>query len=339
MKFDTLNFARRGLLVAGLGFAAATAIPAIATADTVRLKIAGTHAPDHSNTVLLKQIEEELEGADVDIKVSLFPANQLGSGEQVFGDVKKGVIDIAHTFIYSTNDPRLEISTIPYLVEDYDQMRKVFTPGSNYYTKFSELLAEQNIKLLGIVGEGFIGVGASKLPENATGVGDKGMTIRVWSANVAKETSSDLGFNTTTIDWGDVFPALQQGVVDGVIGGTPEANYTAWRDALKYYIPYNAFVENTAYYMSNDVWNEMNAEQQAAVEAAFSKAALSSFEVSEAKDAEFTQKLSDDGIEVIEISDEDRAAIAAHVRETTWPKLEQAFGKELMDALKADVSN
>lgn len=337
MKNNVLNFARRSVLAAGLGLTVSAALAFSASADNVRLKIAGTHAPDHSNTVLLKQIKKELEGANVGIKVSLFPANQLGSGEQVFGDVKKGVIDIAHTFIYSTNDQRLEINAVPYLVENYAQMRKVFTPGSNYYTKFSELLAEQDIKLLGIVGEGFIGVGSSKRPENAKGVGDKGLTIRVWSANVAKETSADIGFNTTTIDWGDVFPALQQGVVDGVIGGTPEANYTAWRDALKYYIPYNAFVENTAYYMSNKVWNELNAEQQAAVQASFSKAALSSFSDSENKDTEFTKKLSEAGIEVIELSDEERSAIAAHVREKTWPKLEQAFGKELMDALKADV--
>lgn len=329
--------ARRSLLAATLGLAATTGLTAVSLAETVRLKIAGTHAPDHSNTILLNQIKEELESADVGLKVSLFPANQLGSGEQVFGDVRKGVIDIAHTFVYSTNDPRLEISTVPYLVEDYDQMRKVFAPGSNYYTEFSKLLDEQGVKLLGIVAEGFIGVGSSKRPEDATGIGDKGMTIRVWSANVAKETSSDLGFNTTTIDWGDVFPALQQGVVDGVIGGTPEANYTAWRDALKYYIPYNAFVESTAYYMSYKVWNELSSDQQKVLEATFSKAALSSFDVSEAKDSEFLKKLSDAGIEVIGLSDEQRSALSAHIRKVTWPKLEEAFGKELMDALKADV--
>ena len=327
-------FTRRAALGAGI----ATLLATTAIADDVRLRIAGTHAPDHSNTILLEQIKEELESANVGITVQLFPANQLGSGEQVFGEVRKGAIDIAHTFIYPTNDPRLEISTIPYLVENYDQMRRVFTPGSNYYTAFSSLLAEQDVRLLGIVGEGFVGVGATTLPENAASIGDKGMTIRVWSANVAKETATDLGFNTTTIDWGDVFPALQQGVVDGVIGGTPEANYTMWRDALKYYIPYDSFVENTAYYISDGVWDELNAEQQAVVEAAFSKAALSSFDDSERKDAEFTARLSEAGVEVIALTDDERSAIAAHVRSVTWPKLEEAFGSELMDALKSDVN-
>lgn len=328
---------RAALAFGGAVIAGSMALASVANAADVRLRIAGSHAPDHSATELLKEIEAELEGAGVGLNVQLFPANQLGSGEQVFGDVQKGAIDIAHTFVYSINDPKLEINTVPYLVENYDQMRKVFSPGSNFHREFSALLDGQDVRLLGIVGEGFIGVGAAREPDNATGVGDKGLTIRVWSANVAKQTASDIGFNTTTIDWGDVFPALQQGVVDGVIGGTPEANYTSFKDAIEYYIPYNPFVENTAYYMSKKSWDALDGAQKQAVEAAFSRAALASFDQSEAKDAEFTAKLSEAGVTVIELSDEERAAIAAHVRATTWPKLEEAFGKELMDALKADT--
>ena len=318
-----------GVLTIGLVTAPADA--------ATRLRIAGQHATDHNATQVLNQIKKDLEAADADLRVQLFPSGQLGTGEQVFGDVQKGVIDIAHTFIYSHNDPLLEINTIPYLVESYKQMATVFTPGSNFYEIYSTLLAKQGIRLLGIFGEGFIGVGASKKPTDATGVGDKGLTIRVWSAAVAKETASDIGFNTTTIDWGDVFPALQQGVVDGVIGGTPEANYTTFRDAIKYYIPYNPFVENTAYYMSAKSWDKLNDAQRQAVTDIFSKAALESFAHSEAADSEFMQKLTDAGVEVIMLSDAERKAIADHVRATTWPKLEDLFGKDLMDTLKMDV--
>ncbi len=331
------NLNRRATLALGAAALAGAMSLASAAQAEVRLRIAGSHAPDHGNTLLLEQIAAELEAADVGLNVQLFPANQLGSGEQVFGDVQRGVIDIAHTFVYSINDPRLEINSIPYLVENYEQMRRVFTPGSNFYAAFSGLLAEQGIRLLGIVGEGFIGVGAADRPDNATTVGDKGLTIRVWSANVARQTAQDLGFNTTTIDWGDVFPALQQGVVDGVIGGTPEANYTTFRDAIGYYIPYNSFVENTAYYMSQETWDELEPAQRETVEAAFSQAALASFDQAEARDAAFTDLLSEAGIEVIALTDEERAALAAHVRDNTWPTLADTLGADLLDALRADI--
>ena len=266
-------------ILAGLGAVAFTlsVFATCAVADT-RLRIAGQHAADHNATIILKQIEDGLEAAGVGLIVQLFPSAQLGTGEQVFGDVRKGVIDIAHTFIYSHNDPLLEINSIPYLVENYEQMKKIFTPGSNFYRIYSELLAKQDIKLLGVFGEGFIGVGTSKEPQDVKGIGEKGLTIRVWSGSVAKETAQDIGFNTTTINWGDVFQALQQGMVDGAIGGTPEANYTSFRDAIKYYIPYNGFVENTAYYMSRKSWDKLDDAQRAVVESTFAKAALASFD-------------------------------------------------------------
>ena len=52
-------------------------------------------------------------------------------------------------------------------------VKKIFTPGSNFYRIYSELLAEQDIKLLGVFREGFIGVGTSKEPQDVKGVGDK----------------------------------------------------------------------------------------------------------------------------------------------------------------------
>ena len=226
-----------GIAALGLSFLTTAAYGA-----DMRLRIAGQHAVDHNATVVLKEIEKKLEGAGIGLKVQLFPAGQLGTGEQVFGDVIKGAIDIAHTFIYSHNDPLLEINSIPYLVENYEQMRKVFTPGSNFYSTFEKLLDKQGVRLLGIFGEGFIGAGTTKMPDDAKGIGPKGLNIRVWSARVAKATTEDIGYKTTTIDWGDAFAAIQQGVVDGLIGPTPEATYTTFREAIDYFIPYNAFV-------------------------------------------------------------------------------------------------
>ena len=332
MQATAFGTIRRALGAAALGL---TVLAAAAQADT-RLRIAGQHAPDHNATVALKQIEKELEGAGVGLRVQLFPAGQLGTGEQVFGDVIKGAIDIAHTFVYSHNDPLLEINSIPYLVENYAQMRKVFSPGSSFYKTFAGLLDKQGVRLLGIFGEGFIGAGTTKVPKDAKGVGAKGLNIRVWSARVAKETTQDIGYRTTTIDWGDAFAAIQQGVVDGLIGPTPEAAYTTFRDAIKYFIAYNAFVENTAYYMNKKSWAKLDDKQKAAVEKAFSKAALASFDTSEKNDREFTAKLAKAGIQIIDLSDAERKVIASHVRATTWPKFEKVFGKEVLASLLAD---
>ena len=309
-----------------------------ASADAaIKLKVAGQHPAGHSVIRVLKQIKKDLEAAGVGLKLQLFVSDVWAPARRIFTDVQKGVIDIAHTFVYSHDDPLLEVNSLPYLLESYDQMRKTFTPGSNFYSVYSSLLAKQGVKLLGIFAEGFIGVGASRKPKNANVVGDKGITIRVWSAAVAREATRDIGFDTTTIDWADALRALRKGLVDGVIGGTPEANYLTFREAIRYFIPYNMFVENTAYYMNRKSWDKLGEAQKKAIAGTFGKAAIASFTRSKTRDEEFMAKLSKAGVEVIRLSDAERKAIADHVRAKTWPKFEGVFGGELLENLKADI--
>ncbi|TDR34830.1 TRAP transporter substrate-binding protein DctP [Aquamicrobium defluvii] len=306
-------------------------------ANAVDLKIAGQHPMDNIATKVLEETIKEIADANVDLNIKLFPAGQLGSGEQVFGDVAQGVIDMGHTFIYSHNDPILEINSIPYLVGTYEQMRKVYSPGSNFYRVYDEHLAAQGIKLLGVFAEGFIGVGVTKKPDNATTTGPKNVNIRIFSAEVAKLTTDAMGFNSTTVNWSDVVPALQQGIVDGAIGGTAETNLTVLGDAIKYFVPYNTFVENTAFYIGQAKWDSLSAEQQTVMSDAFAKASQKSFELSEKVDKEYMGKLAEHGIEVIALSDDELNAIADHIKAEVWPKLEGKFGKELLEQLKQDT--
>lgn len=302
------------------------------------LRIASQHAPDQYASEVLRQIKTELEGAGVDLKIKLYPAGQLGSGEQLIGETVRGSIDIVHSFVYSHKDPVLEINSLPYLVSNYDEMAKVFSPGSNFYGIFDERMDKLGLKLLGVTAEGFIGVMSSKVPENYTTTGDKGQNIRVWSAQAAKLATQDMGFNTTTIDWGDAFPALQQGVVDGMIGATPEAAFSTFKEAISNYVPYNAFVENYAYYASKKTWEKkLNDEQREVIERVFAKAAAGFVEWSRENDAAYLKKLEESGVKILPISDEERSAIAKEIRAKTWPKLEERLGKDILEKVVSDL--
>ena len=307
------------------------------SAAATKLRLAGQHPVDHNATLVLQETIKKIEGAGVDIEIRLFPAGQLGNGEQVFGDVAQGVIDIGHTFIYSHNDPVLEINSLPYLVGTYEEMQKVYSPGSNFYRIYEASLANQGLKLLGVFAEGFIGVGTSEEPTNPAVIGDKGLNIRVWSAEVGRLTAQEMGFRTTTMNWGDVIPAIQQGVIEGVIGGTAESNYTVFGDAVKYFIPYKAFVENTAFYIGQAKWDSLTPEQQAVLSEAFAEASRDSFALSERVDEEYIRRLPEIGIQIIPVSDMEISAIADHVRATVWPAMEDKLGKDIIDQMKADV--
>ena len=311
--------------------------PVSAGAADVKLRLAGQHPVDHNATRVLKETIASIEAAGVGVKIRLFPAGQLGNGEVVFDDVAQGVIDIGHTFIYSHNDPVLEINSLPYLVGTYEEMEKVYSQGSQFYRIYEERLNKLGLKLLGVFAEGFIGVGSTKAPTNAGTTGDKGLNIRVWSAEVGRLTAQAIGFKTTTMNWGDVIPAIQQGVVDGVIGGTAESNYTVFGDAVKFFTPYNAFVENTAFYISHKTWNRLDAKQQKAMAEAFQAASADSFALSRKVDTEYLGRLSEKGIKVVKLSDKEIAGLAAHVRKTVWPALEKKLGKDILDKIKSDL--
>lgn len=331
------NFVKAARLMVG---AAVTtlAVSAPVQADTT-IRIAGTHAPDQYASQVLQDIKKRLENADVGLKVKVFPASQLGSGEQLLGDAIRGSIDIVHAYVYSHKDPVLELSSLPYLFTSYDQMATAYKPGSVYYDTIESRMDRMGLKLLGITGEGLIGVMASKKPENVNTTDKKGMNIRVWSSPAAQSATQTMGYNTTTIDWGDAFAAIQQKVVDGMIGATPEATYATFKEAIKYYIPYNTFVESTSYYASEKTWNKkLNQEQRDLIQKVFAEEAAKFVDWSRTNDAKYLAKLEEFGVEVLPVSKADLDSIANQVRDTTWPLMEERIGKELMQQVRTELS-
>ena len=62
-----------------------------------------------------------------------------------------------------------------------------------------------------------------------------------------------------------------------------------------------------------------------------------SFADSNAEDIEYQKKLEEAGVEILPITPEEMAAIAEHVRATTWPKLEKTYGKETIEKIRESL--
>ncbi|MEM7464110.1 MAG: TRAP transporter substrate-binding protein DctP [Pseudomonadota bacterium] len=323
------------------GLAAAFVLSAltIASAADMRLKFAGTFPIDHPGTKMMEQIKADIEAADVGLKVSLFPANQLGSGEALMEDTINGNIDFTAAFIYSHKDPRLEFLSMPFLVNNYDEMNDVMR---NMNSPFNQILQERlnglGLRLLANNPEGFTGIVANKKPDNWAELGPKDMNIRVWSSPVIKDMVEGMGYQATTMAWGDIFPALQSGIVDGAICCTKSATYAifAQSDVGKYYVQYNSVSELTSYYASEKTWAKLDEDQRAAVQAAFTKASDDFFAYNRASDADFGKKLEEKGYEILALDEEEQAAMAAWVRENIWPTMADTIGQ---DTLKRLTSN
>lgn len=331
-----LNKSLPKLLLTTMGVCALTTSVTVSAAD-LRLNFAGTLPANSQGTKMMEQVEADIEAADVGLKVTVFPANQLGSGEELFEDAIRGNVDMVAGFIYSHKDPVLEIASLPFLVSSWQDMEDVMM---NQDSEFNQIMAEQmdnlNLRLMNSIPVGFTGIVATEKPDDWAGMGDKGMNIRVWSSSLIKDTVELMGYKATTLAWGDIFPALQTGIVDGALCCTKQDAYNifAVSDVGSYYVANNAVTDTSFYYISNKTWEKMNDEQQAVVTEAMNKAAADFFAWNKESDKEFEEKLLEKGYEVLQGSEEEKQAMKEKVREVVWGKAEGAIGKDVLDRLR-----
>lgn len=299
-------------------------------------KVAGISAPEYRGTKSLYRIKDKVEaGTEGRIKLDIFPASQLGDYTQVFEEIRRGSIEMGLIFLPSQFDVMLEVGSLPFLASTGEGMKKQLSPGSYVYEIIENSLDRLGVKLLRLYGDGFIGVGTSKKPANVTDPSaQKDALIRVAPLAVYKETAEDMGFRTTNISYADTYSAIQTGVCDGWIGGSSQINYLSFRDVIKYYTPYNCLFDQTAYLINKKLWESMSEADKKVLMDAVNEEADKSFADSMAEDLEFQKKLQEAGVEIIELSDADRAALADHIRNTTWPKLADTYGAETLDKIR-----
>jgi TRAP-type C4-dicarboxylate transport system substrate-binding protein len=257
----------------------------------------------------------------------------------MYEEVMRGSLQMAQICTSGQYDKKMEINYLPYLITTYEQLPKVFSPGSYFFNKYDEIHNNLGVKLLGIYVEGFVGIGTKKPPiKIADPMVRKNELIRVPPMDIFTLAIQDMNYKTTTIPYADLFSALQTGIADGWFGGTAELNYLGFRDAIKYYIPYNVCIENTSYLINKKYFNSMPKQYQKLIEDQFLKAARNSIRECEKQDKLYLKKLTDYGIKVLDLTDEQRAVIAKHIRNVTWPKYSDMYGKEIMDGLATDLS-
>lgn len=309
-------------------------------AETYELRLATHYNTEHAGYAAIEKaiaaVEEATNGA---VTIKTYPSGQLGDYTLTYEDLGRGAVDLALIPCPSEYDPRIEMNFVPYMFSDYSQLEKAFGPGSYFLDKYTDVHAEQGVKLLGMYVEGLIGMGFTDYPENyGDPTIDKNLKVRAPAIEVYNLVTEDLGYNAVTIPYSDLYTSMQTGVCDGWIGGTPQLNYTDFKDVVNYYVAYNCFAENIGFFMSQSVADSMPAEYVTAIEDAFEAASLESFKTAEALDQEALDGLKEYGVEIINLTDAEMQACVEKVQEVTWPKLYKNIGEDTLKELVAALN-
>ncbi len=187
-----------------------------AQAQTTTLKLAhmvSTSAHYHIGSLeLARLIQERTKGA---VKIEIFPAGQLGKGErELVEGLQIGTIDLVVTSTGPMGGfvPQMLVVDLPFLFRDNSHVDKVLD-GPIGEGLLNEL-AKAGIKGIAFWENGFRNLTNNKRPVSRP-EDVKGLKLRTMENEVHMEAFRNLGADPTPMAWGEVYTALQQGVIDG----------------------------------------------------------------------------------------------------------------------------
>ena len=299
--FNKSTFAISAVLSAGLAFAA--------SAETV-IKIGhGAAESFHMHRALLKFEELVETGSNGEIDVQIFPSSQMGPDREMIEGVQTGVLEMAipPSSFFAGWDPAFAVIELPYMYASKDIAFDVLDGAAG-----DGMLAR--VENQGLVGLGWLELGVRNVTNNVRPIASpqdlEGVKLRTMKVPAHVATFESLGANPTPMNFGEVYSALQQGVIDGQ--ENPLAIITSQRFyEVQKYLSTTGHV--FAVYMpvvSKPFFDSLSAEHQQLIHASMARARAHQAELVAAEDASQLDEIRSAGVEVLELTAEQRQAFA-----------------------------
>jgi tripartite ATP-independent transporter DctP family solute receptor len=189
-----------------------------------------TH-PVHKAMVYMAQKAGEKSSGRMEIQI--FPSEQLGTEKENIEALQLGYLAVTKisTAVMEGFVPRMRVFGIPYLFRDSEHYWKVLKGPIG-----RDLLAAGSSK--GLRGLCFYDAGSRSFyakKEINTPEDLKGMKIRVMNSVMSMKMVEAMGGSPTPIPWGELYTALEQGVVDAAENNPPSFRSSRHYDVCKYY--------------------------------------------------------------------------------------------------------
>lgn len=256
------TFFARTLIAAS--FAAAFALPLSAGAVTT-LKFSHTDQPGGARhkaaELFAKKVADYTQGR---YEVKVFPAGQLANDPKAVEQLQLGGIDftVSSTGTYATHLPTLNLSLLPYLVENYEQGWKLYDESKWLNEQFAKAPAK-GFRFLATWEAGFRDM-TTKDPLGSPAEA-KGKKLRSFPNEMMRWTLEAIGFNVQIMPLPEVYLAIQQGAV----GGQENPIDTIYANKF-YEVAPNVTLTHHVYSpipltMSEKTWAKLSPADQAAV--------------------------------------------------------------------------
>lgn len=262
-----------------------------------------------------KEVEANSKGA---LTVQIYPAAQLGDGRSMVEGVQMGtieVIDIENGPLGSFISDAM-VWDLPYIFRDIDHAHKVLDGpiGKELQDKYLKI----GLRHLGYNDGGFRYFTNSARPiRNLADI--KNLKMRVMESEVMISTINAFGASAIPMAFGELYTALQQGVVDGQDNPYNLIYSNRIYEVQKYLSASQHFYYPRQYVVSEFFWKQLSPEMQKVV-ADGAKAACEAQRKSVAdQDDGYRKTLIEKGMEFVSAEEFNKEEFAKVAREKVYP--------------------
>ncbi|WP_040261724.1 TRAP transporter substrate-binding protein [Pseudomonas massiliensis] len=297
---------KRKLLIASLPLVFCLSNGAMAE---VKIKFADVHPAGYPPVVAEQQMGKKLEEqSHGEISFKMFAGGVLGSEKEVVEQVQANAVQMTRVSLGIVGPvvPDVNVFNLPFIFRDHAHMRKVIDGdiGQEILDKITN--SQFNLVALAWMDGGTRNLYTKKPVRDIADL--KGMKIRVQGNPVFIDTVNAMGGNGIAMATGEIFSALQTGVIDGAENNPPTMLEHNHYQNAKFYTLTEHLILPEPVVISKVTWNKLSPDQQALVKKLAMEAQAEERVLWDKKSAESEAKLKAAGVEFITLSPEQKKA-------------------------------
>ena len=312
-------------------------VPNGASAQSWDLKLSHVLSPTSDYQIMANHFAELMaKKTGGKFKVTAYPSGQLGNERVAFEQLQMGALDMAisGTPVLSAWVPEGQVFDLPYLVQTRDQGLALLNGKTGDWWR-ETLRQRTGVRSLGFLDYGFRQVYNKTRPIN-TPDDLKGLKLRVLENPSYIATYSALGVKATPMAYGEVYTALQQGVIDGGEANAQGYVNDKFVEVAKFF-SYTSATYNPITLLINDgLYNSFPADIRQAFDESAKEALALQKDVARKMDEEAVAKMKAAGVTVTQPELE---PFVKAVRPSVWNQVMGRIpkGKELVEQVAKEA--
>ncbi|WP_051356869.1 TRAP transporter substrate-binding protein [Azorhizobium doebereinerae] len=266
-----------------------------ASAQSVTLRSADIHPDGYPTVEAVKYFGQVLqEKTNGRIKVQVFNSGQLGQEKDTIEQTRFGVIDLnrVNTAPFNNLIPETAVLGLPFLFRSVQHMYAVVDGPIG--ADIGKAFEPHGLIVLGFFDSGARSMYNSKRPIN-TLADMKGMKIRVQQSDLFIALINALGANATPMPFGELYSALQTGLVDGAENNFPSYESVKHYEVAKYFSLTEHSMAPEVFVMAKRSWDKLSADDKKLFQEAGKAATIKMRELWAQRDADAKEKVTKGG--------------------------------------------